>query len=85
MKILLRPGDVLAAFLPRAAVATGRSTSSGANKLAGIFPALPYFSGKGVYANRYKQKRRPAEHGGEVITPAANRATANSSPGRTRN
>src|SRR4051812_40827285 len=63
VKIFLRPGDELAPFLARATVATGRSTSGSANKLARILPALPYVSGKDVCANRYDHKRRPAEHG----------------------
>src|SRR3989442_12115817 len=45
VKILGRPGDVLAALLASAAMTTGGSTTNGANKLRAVLPCLFSFSG----------------------------------------
>jgi hypothetical protein len=58
VEILARPGDVLAAFLARAAVTTGRSTTNRANEFLFAFARLFYFLGKKNRAECKKTRER---------------------------
>lgn len=62
MKIFLRPGDELASFVPCSAVATGRSTTDRAHKLAIGFPTLSYLGAERVNAKHKKPSEGVTEH-----------------------
>ena len=56
VKILLRPGDVLAPLFAGAAVTTGRSTSNRADELGAGFGGLRWFFGGGAGATEKKEQ-----------------------------
>ena len=64
MKIFLRPGDVLVAFLPGSAVATGRFATGRAHELATFNWANLYFSCRIVEGKSQEERNRtqPAQN-----------------------
>ncbi len=63
VKILARPGDVLAAFFARATVTTGGSTTNRADKLRAVAARLLDFLSRNVRANCNEQETAQARVG----------------------
>src|SRR4029077_13043747 len=73
MKILARPGDVLAALFACPAVTTGRFAPDCADEERALFARLPCIFGRGFSANRKEDEEKPlhleSQHAAR-LTPA---------------